>query len=200
MIDDLPEGFDQEGATPEERERIAAVRAQAEAAGPLPEGVEVTFGFLDAAAQVNAIDAADAAVFLPAKGFVFKRLGTMPLLPTIELGHVDWMEDAAAKKLLRCDLFGIGREIEGVDVGLFAHLRLRVGLKRTPIYVMLDAAPEEWLRWAMRRFAIVLPNEAWIATGILQQHPDGVSVPGKLGRNDPCPCGSGRKAKRCCLA
>lgn len=22
---------------------------------------------------------------------------------------------------------------------------------------------------------------------------------GKIGRNDPCPCGSGRKFKRCCL-
>lgn len=25
-------------------------------------------------------------------------------------------------------------------------------------------------------------------------------VPAKIGRNDPCPCGSGRKAKNCCLA
>ncbi|MBV8056713.1 MAG: SEC-C domain-containing protein, partial [Deltaproteobacteria bacterium] len=23
---------------------------------------------------------------------------------------------------------------------------------------------------------------------------------GKIGRNDPCPCGSGKKYKRCCLA
>ncbi|PYU20285.1 MAG: hypothetical protein DMG30_21520, partial [Acidobacteria bacterium] len=22
---------------------------------------------------------------------------------------------------------------------------------------------------------------------------------GKIGRNDPCPCGSGKKYKRCCL-
>jgi hypothetical protein len=26
-----------------------------------------------------------------------------------------------------------------------------------------------------------------------------VTSPVKLGRNDPCPCGSGKKAKRCCL-
>lgn len=26
-----------------------------------------------------------------------------------------------------------------------------------------------------------------------------VLVPGKLGRNDPCPCGSGKKYKKCCL-
>ena len=27
----------------------------------------------------------------------------------------------------------------------------------------------------------------------------GVSGPGKVGRNDPCPCGSGKKYKKCCL-
>ena len=26
------------------------------------------------------------------------------------------------------------------------------------------------------------------------------STSGKIGRNDPCPCGSGKKYKRCCLA
>jgi len=25
------------------------------------------------------------------------------------------------------------------------------------------------------------------------------SVVGKVGRNDPCPCGSGKKYKRCCI-
>jgi predicted aspartyl protease len=31
------------------------------------------------------------------------------------------------------------------------------------------------------------------------QHPTPV-IPAKVGRNDPCPCGSGRKYKKCCLA
>jgi len=30
------------------------------------------------------------------------------------------------------------------------------------------------------------------------QHP--VSVPPKVGRNEPCPCGSGKKYKKCCGA
>ncbi|MDD1450860.1 SEC-C metal-binding domain-containing protein [Sphingomonas sp. H160509] len=25
-----------------------------------------------------------------------------------------------------------------------------------------------------------------------------VTTPTKIGRNDPCPCGSGKKSKRCC--
>ncbi|MBW2373532.1 MAG: SEC-C domain-containing protein, partial [Deltaproteobacteria bacterium] len=28
----------------------------------------------------------------------------------------------------------------------------------------------------------------------------GGSRPGKVGRNDPCPCGSGKKYKKCCGA
>jgi uncharacterized protein len=30
--------------------------------------------------------------------------------------------------------------------------------------------------------------------------PPSLAKPAKLGRNDPCPCGSGKKAKRCCAA
>ena len=38
------------------------------------------------------------------------------------------------------------------------------------------------------------PDEALRSMQLFRQ-PDGR----KLGRNDPCPCGSGRKFKRCCL-
>ena len=31
-----------------------------------------------------------------------------------------------------------------------------------------------------------------------QNHSDSPSIPGKIGRNDPCPCGSGKKYKKCC--
>jgi uncharacterized protein YecA (UPF0149 family) len=30
--------------------------------------------------------------------------------------------------------------------------------------------------------------------------PPPAPLAGRVGRNDPCPCGSGRKFKRCCLA
>ncbi|MFZ2631595.1 MAG: PBPRA1643 family SWIM/SEC-C metal-binding motif protein [Desulfosalsimonadaceae bacterium] len=33
---------------------------------------------------------------------------------------------------------------------------------------------------------------------ILQNPPKTVSVEKKVGRNDPCPCGSGKKFKKCC--
>ena len=30
-------------------------------------------------------------------------------------------------------------------------------------------------------------------------HPSALEPPAKVGRNDPCPCGSGKKYKKCCL-
>ena len=33
---------------------------------------------------------------------------------------------------------------------------------------------------------------------ILQNPPKTVTVEKKVGRNDPCPCGSGKKFKKCC--
>lgn len=39
--------------------------------------------------------------------------------------------------------------------------------------------------------------EAMYGDGMLAQRP--VKRPQKVGRNDPCPCGSGRKFKKCCL-
>jgi len=41
---------------------------------------------------------------------------------------------------------------------------------------------------------------AWIYTRAVRQGPAPVrSAAAKVGRNDPCPCGSGRKFKQCCM-
>jgi SEC-C motif domain protein len=39
----------------------------------------------------------------------------------------------------------------------------------------------------------------WFYTRALAAASGGVSRPDAAGRNDPCPCGSGRKFKHCCL-
>jgi SEC-C motif-containing protein len=44
-------------------------------------------------------------------------------------------------------------------------------------------------------------NGAWLYTRAVRQGPPPVRASGpKVGRNDPCPCGSGKKYKHCCLA
>ena len=41
-------------------------------------------------------------------------------------------------------------------------------------------------------------NDYWQARG-RDKGRVGVAASGKIGRNQPCPCGSGRKYKKCCL-
>ncbi len=44
-------------------------------------------------------------------------------------------------------------------------------------------------------------NGQWIYTKAVRHGPPPVRASGpKVGRNDPCPCGSGKKHKHCCLA
>jgi uncharacterized protein YecA (UPF0149 family) len=42
------------------------------------------------------------------------------------------------------------------------------------------------------------PSETHVKQGIQIVHGDKL-LEEKLGRNDPCPCGSGKRFKRCCL-
>jgi SEC-C motif domain protein len=42
-------------------------------------------------------------------------------------------------------------------------------------------------------------NGNWIFARTLRQGPAPVKAAVKAGRNDPCPCGSGKKYKQCCL-
>ena len=39
----------------------------------------------------------------------------------------------------------------------------------------------------------------WLYTRALREGPTPVRAAAKVGRNDPCPCGSGKKYKHCCL-
>ncbi|MGC4070925.1 MAG: YchJ family protein [Nibricoccus sp.] len=43
-------------------------------------------------------------------------------------------------------------------------------------------------------------NGAWLFNRPVRQGPAPVKTAVKVGRNDPCPCGSGKKYKQCCLA
>ncbi len=45
-----------------------------------------------------------------------------------------------------------------------------------------------------------LVDGRWIFTKTLRQGPAPIVNANKAGRNDPCPCGSGKKYKKCCGA
>lgn len=52
-----------------------------------------------------------------------------------------------------------------------------------------------WLKAAPADAATRQPEESWF-----RPQPPTINLMRHVGRNDPCPCGSGKKAKRCCLA
>lgn len=99
----------------------------------------------------------------------YNALLLMSLLPLKPVEHVDFIRKLYAEKAV--DMTACG-DIEDVEI----YLGLRN--KRTtpkPDYMLMDMAHEHG--------------------GVAELVAGGV----KIGRNDPCPCGSGKKYKKCCM-
>jgi len=58
-------------------------------------------------------------------------------------------------------------------------------------------APDNIARWIVTLNASRIANYHSMQSAGLTPPPSFVSAR-KIGRNDPCPCGSGKKYKRCC--
>jgi hypothetical protein len=104
-------------------------------------------------------------------GFVVCALIDLTAVETI-----DAIRDAFQRQAVEPSIPG---DLEDVEIAL--GLRERRDTPR-PHYMML---PEDWSR---------LPKEDRVQRGI-----DVLPKREKVGRNDPCPCGSGKKYKKCCL-
>jgi preprotein translocase subunit SecA len=65
--------------------------------------------------------------------------------------------------------------------------------------VARDAVPEPAPRPAAVAPSRPAPAVA-LSRGTPERRPEAVRSGQKVGRNDPCPCGSGKKYKKCCLA
>jgi hypothetical protein len=89
---------------------------------------------------------------------------------------IDAMRQAFRRKSVDISIAG---DEEDVEIAL--GLRVRRSTP-APAYTIV---PTDWLA----------PPDA----GGIQPTSHASSHPGKVGRNDPCPCGSGRKYKKCCL-
>jgi preprotein translocase subunit SecA len=84
---------------------------------------------------------------------------------------IDVIRDALRRKIVDISIAGDKEDVE-------IALRLRARRATPPArYQMLPAG---WL-------------------GRPDQNTTVSQRPGKVGRNDPCPCGSGKKYKKCCL-
>jgi hypothetical protein len=67
--------------------------------------------------------------------------------------------------------------------------------------LITDAIEElsSWYGYSDAFFAEEKLRKARMALGIAQEPQTTKQLPTKIGRNDPCPCGSGKKFKKCCL-
>jgi uncharacterized protein len=94
--------------------------------------------------------------------------------------HAAWLNDQPAVVLLFV-IAAIAGEVDKDD------------LRDTNNEPLAD--PEEWLHSHRERLADYLAElyEYWASKRKL-------AAARKVGRNDPCPCGSGKKHKKCCLA
>ena len=65
--------------------------------------------------------------------------------------------------------------------------------------IMIESIKEDVVRYILRVRIVEKPEERKIITaGSPDDIKKPVKVENKIGRNDPCPCGSGKKYKKCC--
>ena len=65
------------------------------------------------------------------------------------------------------------------------------------LYYNMVACKAEWL-YNLPQWDDLLSKERRKELYMEQKHSMSVVKPPKIGRNDPCPCGSGKKYKKCC--
>jgi uncharacterized protein len=101
----------------------------------------------------------------------------------VDLKPSSWSAiDASGDEVARVALAGL--------LQLVAIARDEGTQPKEAVHAFDDTAPDLIPRWVLALNAWRLAN----ATGV----PAPISSFGKVGRNDPCPCGSGKKYKKCC--
>ena len=75
--------------------------------------------------------------------------------------------------------------------------QVSLGFDKAKLYKGMVAANAEWL-YGLPMWDDIFDKETQKALYLEQKKSGTVIVGKKVGRNDPCPCGSGRKYKQCC--
>jgi preprotein translocase subunit SecA len=84
---------------------------------------------------------------------------------------------------------------------LFEEMVDRVRTTVTELLFKMQVAPESAPPPAPRPTPAARPAPSvTLSRGPAERRPEAARSGQKVGRNDPCPCGSGKKYKKCCLA
>ena len=96
--------------------------------------------------------------------------------------------------------------LDGIDESLVApnnieemdeNTTVSLKLDKTKLYKNMVGAKAEWL-YSLPQWDAIFTKDEQKAL-YLEEKKSGTIVKGaKIGRNDPCPCGSGKKYKKCC--
>lgn len=130
----------------------------------------------------------------------FRRLAAMNLLELPRARHRRWLEAMAAEQV---DAPSGDRLFVPADVDAAFGEGDRPGWREAPDpldFYEHEAIVERQARWAQEAVGGPFDDESFDDRGA-GPGSDGpyVRAQSKVGRNDPCPCGSGRKYKRCCM-
>lgn len=126
-----------------------------------------------------------------------RALAATTLLDFPRPAHRALLESVAASQPGRFGVFGL-RDVEDAYAGPDKPSWQRFDDPwRFYSPAQIEARQKRWADEERRRVADEIDQIPW-DEGAVFQEPYVRETP-KLGRNDPCPCGSGRKYKKCCL-
>ena len=121
-----------------------------------------------------------------------ERVIMLRVVDTLWMDHIDEMEHVKREIGLRA----YGQHdpvIEYRTVGSELYEGMLEAIKRDTVRYLMTAMP----RVEIKREQVAKPIDTG-SDGSLQKQPKKASPAVKVGRNDPCPCGSGKKYKNCC--
>ncbi len=119
-----------------------------------------------------------------------ERVIMLKVVDTLWMDHIDEMEQVKREIGLRA--FGQHDPVvEYREVGSDLYDAMLDSIKRDTVRYILFAAP----RPVLKREQVAKPLDTG-SDGSLEKAP--AKKKNKIGRNDPCPCGSGKKYKHCC--
>ena len=117
------------------------------------------------------------------KGSV-KELAEKYGLSTLEMtGFLDGINDSLVE----------ANPVEEMEEDTFVSLKF----DKEKLYKNMVAAKAEWL-YELPQWEAIFDEAARKALYLEQKNSGTIIKHKKVGRNDPCPCGSGRKFKQCC--
>ncbi len=129
-----------------------------------------------------------------------RKIERFALLTTVDqkwMDHIDAMQELRQGIYLRS--YGQQRPIDAYTEEGFSMFEAMVSsIQEDTVRLVYTLHPKDESQVVVKQHQIKLVENVGGTSGPVKKKPVRRSTP-KIGRNDPCPCGSGKKYKHCCL-